>query len=181
MSIKEALLRTISESANRNMRALSTALLAGLEGVGPLLVQHPGAVAALLGRLEAGDAKRPRAADGGAAAAGPTEQAEEVEAAWALCSGLAQALSSSQSEGEAAEVGQAAADDGGAEAEAALGVLAEHADVLCRDWASSSAALGMHQAYVLARLLPRLAPRVGEAQAGRLQAALSACSGGQQD
>ena len=179
MSVKEALLRLVAESANRGMRALSTALLAGLEGVGPLLVQHPQAVAALLGRLEAGDgAKRLRGGEGGAAAPGLTEAAQEVEAAWALLSALAQALSVSAGEaeggggggGEGAGEGVDAAAAAAAE-EAVLSVLAEHADVLSRDWAASNAALGAHQAYVLRRLAPQLVNRLGDEAAAQLQAA----------
>ena len=180
MSVKEALLRLVAESANRGMRALSTALLAGLEGVGPLLVQHPQAVAALLGRLEAGDgAKRLRGGEGGAAAPGLTEAAQEVEAAWALLSALAQALSASAGEaegggggggGEGAGEGVDAAAAAAAE-EAVLSVLAEHADVLSRDWAASNAALGAHQAYVLRRLAPQLVNRLGDEAAAQLQAA----------
>lgn len=164
VAVKEALLRLVAESANRGMRALSTELLAGLEGVGPLLVQHPQAVAALLDRLQAGDgAKRQRGVQG--AAPGTTEVAEEVEAAWALLSALARALSAAAGGGEEEAAGAAAAEA------AALGVLAEHADVLSRDWAASSSALGAHQAYVLRLLAPRLAPRLGDEAAAQLQAA----------
>lgn len=167
------------------MRALSTALLAGLEGVGPLLLQHPAAVAAVLARLrvaaataaaeqgaEAPAAKRAR---GGAPEPAMTpraaaqQAAEEVEASWALCSALAHALASQPEAAEEQEAVEAAA--GAADAAAALGVLAEHADVLCHDWAASGPSLGKHQAYVLARVARQLAPLLDEAGAARLQAA----------
>ena len=138
------------------MQALSTALLAGLEGIGPQLVQHPAAVGAVLDRLAAAAA---------AAAAGEqphqgTETGEEAEAAWALCSALAQALSQQQQ--DAAAVAPA------------LAVLEQHASVLCHDfWSSSgSSRVLQHQTYTLQRLAPLLAQRpAGQA----LQAALERC------
>ena len=141
------------------MQALSTALLAGLEGIGPQLVQHPAAVGAVLDQLAA-------AAAAAAAAAGEqqhqgTETGEEAEAAWALCSALAQALSQRQQQDAAAVA-------------PALAVLEQHASVLCHDfWSSSgSSRVLQHQTYTLQRLAPLLAQRpAGQA----LQAALKRC------
>lgn len=143
------------------MQALSTALLAGLEGIGPQLVQHPAAVGAVLDQLAA-------AADAAAAAAAAgeqqhqgTETGEEAEAAWALCSALAQALSQRQQQDAAAVA-------------PALAVLEQHASVLCHDfWSSSgSSRVLQHQTYTLQRLAPLLAQRpAGQA----LQAALERC------
>lgn len=175
--VKEALLRVVAESDGRGMRALATALLAAAEGVGPLLVQHPRALAAVLGRLEAAaaeaeegqPAKRARTDATEAEASSAEKQAgEEVEAAWALCSELARSLAqpAAAAEGEGAAEGAAA----GGGTDAVLAVLAEHAGVLGRDWGDDDPSLAAHQAYVLGRVLPLLAG-LGDAAAAELAAA----------
>ncbi len=170
----------MAESDSRGMRALATALLAAAEGVGPLLVQHPRALAAMLGWLEAAaaeaeegqPAKRARTEASEAEASSAEKQAgEEVEAAWALCSELARAVAqpapAPAAEGEGA--GEGAAPGGGIDA--VLAVVADHAGVLGRDWGSDDISLAAHQAYVLGRVLPLLAGRLGEAAAAELAAA----------
>lgn len=175
--VKEALLRVVAESDGRGMRALATALLAAAEGVGPLLVQHPRALAAVLGRLEAAaaeaeegqPAKRARTDAPEAEASSAEKQAgEEVEAAWALCSELARSLAqpAAAAEGEGAAEGAAA----GGGTDTVLAVLAEHAGVLGRDWGDDDPSLAAHQAYVLGRVLPLLAG-LGDAAAAELAAA----------
>lgn len=147
------------------MRALATPLLAGLEGVGPLLLQHPPAVRAVLDRLEAGaGAKRARAADGAAAGpSGHSEQEEEVEAAWALCSVLARALSLAAGEAGEGSGGAAVVAATSPDADAALAAAAEHVDALCNsEWAACGPAVVQHQAYVLGRLAPLLGGTAGE-------------------
>ena len=189
--VKEALLRTIAESENRGMRSLSTALLAGLDGVGPLLVQHPASLAVVLRCLQAAapaaDAaagERPEAKRARTEAAGEAETpraaaahaAEEVEADWALCSALARALASPQAPARVAEEGaEEPAVGPAAEPAAAVGLLAEHVGVLCADWAASGASLSRHQAYVLRLVAPLLAPCLDEAAAAALQAAAERC------
>ncbi|PRW58285.1 saal1 isoform X1 [Chlorella sorokiniana] len=180
--VKEALLRVVSESDSRSMRALATALLAAADDVGPLLVQHPRALAAVLDRLEAAaaeaeegqPAKRARTEASDAEASSAEKQAgEEVEAAWALCSELARCLAQPQpAAGEGEDAGAAAegvAPSGGTEA--VLAVLAEHTGMLGRDWGDDDPSLAAHQAYVLGRVLPLLARRLGEAAAAELGAA----------
>lgn len=177
--VKEALLRVVAESDGRGMRALATSLLAAAEGVGPLLAQHPRALEAALGRLEAAAAEadegqpakraRTEAAEGEASAA-ERQAGEEVEAAWALCSELARSLAQPQpaaAEGE--DAGRAA--EGAAPArdvDAVLAVLAEHTYALGRDWGSKDASLAAHQAYVLGRVMPLLAGRLVEPAAAEL-------------
>lgn len=186
MSVKEALLRLVAESEHRGMRALSTALLAELGGVGPMLLQNLAAAAEVLARLgvaaadgdaSQGAAKRAKKEAGAApAAVAPAEQraAEEVEAAWALVSALAQALRQ-QADKEAAEGPDATTTGSSAEA---LAVLEEHLATLCFDWGAVGPSLGRHQAYVLARVAPLLAPRLGESEAAELRAALERVQGG---
>ena len=158
---KEALLHTLAECEQRGMQALSAALLAGLDGVGPQLLQHPAAVGAVLGQLAAA-----------VAAAGEQQQrqgaeaGEGAEAAWALCSALAAALSQRQQQDAAAVA-------------PVLAVLEQHAGVLCHDFwtrSSGSSRVLQHQAYTLQRLAPLLEQRpVGQA----LEAALERCQTGQ--
>lgn len=176
--VKEALLRVVAESDGRGMRALATALLAAAEGVGPLLVQHPRALAAVLGRLEAAaaeveegqPAKQARTDAPEAEASSAEKQAgEEVEAAWALCSELARALAQTAPAAEGEGAAARAAADGGTEA--VLAVLTEHAGVLGRDWGDDDPSLAAHQAYVLGRVLPLLAGQLGEDEAAELAVA----------
>ena len=136
------------------MQALCAALLAGLDGTGPQLLQHPAAVCAVLDQLAAA-----------AAAVGEQQQqrqgaetGEQAEASWALCSALARALTQQQQQDAPAVA-------------PALAVLEQHASVLCHDfWSSSgSSRVLQHQTYTLQRLAPLLAQR----PAGQtLQAAL---------
>lgn len=178
--VKEALLRVVAESDGRGMRALATSLLAAAEGVGPLLVQHPRALEAVLGRLEAAAAEadegqpakraRTEAAEGEASAA-ERQAGEEVEAAWALCSDLARSLAQPQPAAAEDEDAGRAAEGAGGNADAVLAVLADHAGALGRDWGSEDASLAAHQAYVLGRVLPLLAGRLGEAATAELAAA----------
>lgn len=173
----------VAESDGRGMRPLATALLAAAEGVGPLLLQHPRAVAAVLARLEAAAAEaeegqpakraRTEAQPAGEASAAERQAGEEVEAAWALCSALARALApppapAGEGDGTAGAEGAALADAG---SEAALAVLAEHAGLLSRDWGADGGSLAAHQAYVVARVLPLLAGRLDEGAAAELAVA----------
>ena len=177
-------MRTIAESENRGMQALSTVLLAGLQGAGAQLLQHPAAVGTVLARL-AEHAQAPVA--GAAGDAAWEQQAEEVEAGWALCSALAGAVSQHQ---EAAAVSgkgkqqEEALEEAGphqhhaARVEEVLGVVGDYLDVLCAKWGGGNGvSLARHQAYVLARLGPLLAarPGVGEAQQAALRVALERC------
>lgn len=167
--IKDALLRLAAEAELHSMQALAVSLLAGLEGVGPLLLEQPEALAAVLANLEAAAKSRPgkrhRAEPTGqaatpAAVVSAEARAEEVEAAWALCSAAAKAAGSEQAAEDSKE---------------AIALLVAHTAVLCHDWGASPRALAiqMHQAYVLRRLMPLF----GE-QAGEPRAALARCEAG---
>ncbi|KAL4437018.1 hypothetical protein ABPG75_004157 [Micractinium tetrahymenae] len=168
--VKDALLRLVAEAELHGMQALAISLLAGLEGVTPLLLTQPAALAAVLASLEAAARARPEkrqrteASGRGAAAAaaiGSAEaQAEEVEAAWALCSAVAKAAGTEQAQHDSKE---------------ALAVLVAHTAVLCHEWSASPRALAiqMHQAYVLRRLMPLFGEHAEEPKA-----ALARCKAG---
>lgn len=149
------------------MQALAVSLLAGLEGVGPLLLAQPEALAAVLAALEAAARARPgkrqrteAAGQDVAAVLSAEAQAEEVEAAWALCSAAAKAARTERAQQDGKE---------------ALALLVARTAVLCHDWSASPRALAiqMHQAYVLRCLMPLF----GE-QAEEPRAALARCEAG---
>jgi hypothetical protein len=184
--LQHALVRALGECENRTMQALAGVLLAGLDGTGTQLMQHPAAVGALLARL-AELAQQPPSS---AAAAQQEQQqqqrqqqAEDAEAAWALCSAVARAITQpadaagdheqSQEQQEVASVPLHLHPPHRSEI---IELLAGHAEVLCADWSgySNRDSLRRHQAYVLARLGPLLAnhPGLSERQQAALQAAL---------
>lgn len=195
--IKDALLRTLAESDQRGMQAQSASLLASLDGMGPQLLARPLAVAAVLGRLAAVVQHPPqkrRKADVGADMAGggaadvaelasAEQQAEEVEAGWALCSMLARALGEAEQQQQQQparqEQAEAAAASAGAGADVSkvLAELAAHVGVLSYDWGSSprAAAIHTHQAYVLRRLESLLEPLLDGPAREALQAAAARC------
>lgn len=167
--VKDALLRLVAEAELHSMRALAISLLAGLEGVGPLLLAQPPALAAVLASLQAaaqahpGKRQRTEASGQAGAAAsvgGDEARAEEVEAAWALCSAAAKAADSEGGQQDGRE---------------ALAVLVAHAGVLCHDWSAIPRALAiqMHQGYVLRHLMPLFGEQTGEPRA-----ALARCQAG---
>lgn len=173
-AVQHALVRIVAEPGDRYMQGLAAVLLAGLDGAGVQLLQHPAAVAAVLARLAA---HLPSRTEEAVLLSGLRQAAEEGEACWALLSMLAGALSREATapplSHEAAAVGAAPSQLAACTAEV-LDLLNDNLRVLCADWSGSSSAarLQSHQAYVLNRLVRVLG---GDDQQVMLQAALQRC------